>query len=169
MPQEGKQGGGPTVLLWLFLLSTVPSAFPNWPYCSWVQERASPCAVWVTGGTGFVRFGFCFLFFYPHFCFGFGVVPPPLLCLPRTAVGCVLCVLCITGTVLLGHLSCWDPQLPTLHPLSFLQIWLDKGRRYKRRPVLFWKGQSWGGKAACRDFQLLNQNSEMWVLLSFMH
>lgn len=60
-----------------------------------------------------------------------------LFCFPlfllRTAVGCVLCVLYVTDTVLLGHLSCWDSQLPPPTPLSFLQIWLDKGRRYKRR------------------------------------
>lgn len=35
--------------------------------------------------------------------------------------------------ILLGHWSCWDFHLQSLAPLSFLQIWLDKGRRYKRR------------------------------------
>lgn len=48
--------------------------------------------------------------------------------------------------------------------LSFLQIWLDKGRRYKRRasivlrlvccPSQFSKGQSRGGKTAGRDFSV---------------
>lgn len=77
-----------------------------------------------------------FRFFLPPLWFWFWVVWL-CFCFPlfslRTAVGCVLCVLYVTDTVLLGHLSCWDSQLPPPTPLSFLQIWLDKGRRYKRR------------------------------------
>lgn len=67
--------------------------------------------------------------------------------------------------VLLG----FPTPVPAL--LSFLQIWLDKGRRYKRRAVLFSKGQSRGGKTACRDFQLFNQNSNVsvFIFLPFIH
>ena len=97
---------------------------------------------------GQVFFGFFFFFLFFFFP----------LCLVRKAVGCGLHVLYITDIGMLGF--------PTRIrvKLSFLTIWLDKGRRYKRRvgivlrparrPSQFSKGQSRGGKTACRGFSV---------------
>lgn len=159
MSQEGKQGGGTTVLLWLFLLSTIPSTFPNWPYCSLMQERASPCAVWLTGGDRL-----CLGFFTPTLVLVLGCFA--LFCFPlfllRTAVGCVLCVLYVTDTVLLGHLSCWDSQLPPPTPLIPSDLAWQRQEVQKKGQFCSGKvrAQSRGGKVAYRDFQLLNQNSK---------
>lgn len=156
MLQEGKQGGGATVLLWLFLLSTVPSAFPNRPYCSRMQERASLCAVWVTGGTGLLGF----FLFTPTFVLVLGLFPPPF-CAYQGRQWDVSCVYCVLQT-----LSCWDTcpaGIPSSQPCTrshSFRFGLTKAGGTKEGPVLFCKGQSWGGKAACRDFQLLNQNSK---------
>lgn len=67
---------------------------------------------------------------------------------------------CPAGTpVLLGFPT---PILSSSHSFRF---GLTKAGGTKERPVLFSKGQSRGANTAWRDFQLLNQNSD--VFLSF--
>lgn len=136
----------------------------QWAYCSLMcrREQVRVLCEWLKGTD------FCLSFFFFFLLFLFSVFP---LCLLRNAVGCGLYVLYITDTVLLGRLSCWDFQLQSLCCSHSFRFGLTKAGGTKEGPVLFSKGQSWGGKTACRDFQLLNQNSNVsvFIFLPFIH
>lgn len=165
LPQEGKQGGDKAVSPALVVsIPNNPSTFPNWPYCSLTcrREQVRVLCEWMKGA------GFCWVFFF-FFAFVFIFFFP--LCLLRRAVGCGLHVLYITDTVLLGRLSCWDFQPQSLSSSHSFRFGLTKAGGTKEGPVLFSKGQSRGGKAACREFQLLNQNSDVsvFIFLPFIH
>lgn len=70
-----------------------------------------------------------------------------------------------------GTLSCWDFQPQSLSSSHSFRFGLTKAGGTKEGPVLFSKGQSRGGKAACREFQFLNQNSDVsvFIFLPFIH
>lgn len=166
LPQERKQGGDKAVSP--ALVVSIPNNSIHLSQMALLltdvtcrREQVRVLCEWMKGAGfcwGFFIFCFCFYFFFP-------------LCLLRRAVGCGLHVLYITDTVLLGRLSCWDFQPRSLSSSHSFRFDLTKAGGTKEGLVLFLKGQSLGGKAACREFQLLNQNSDasVFIFLPFIH
>lgn len=149
--RRGRRGGGAIVLLQLFLFQMIPPTFPSRPYFSLIcrQEQVRVMGAWLSG-TGF-----------------------PFVLSPE-GVGCGLHVLYITDICHAGVSN--SNKCETFLPSD----WAQQGRRSRRRPVLFsrWSAwtsivkrseQRWG--AACRAFQLLNQNSNVsvFIFLPFIH
>lgn len=101
-----------------------------------------------------------FRFFSPTFVFALGFFSPFVLIKEGSGM-CPVCTVYYRQTP-----SCWDTgpagissSSPWLHSHSF-RFGLTKAGGTKEGRALFSKGQSQGGEAACRDFQLLNQNSK---------
>lgn len=129
-----------------------------------MQERASPCAVWLTGGD---RLCLGFFFFLPPlwFWFWFWVVSfcfVSFVLIKDSSGLCPVCTVCYrhhpAGTLVLLESLAPTPNSSLIPAdLAWQRQEVQKKGQYCSRRV---RAQSRGGRAAYGDFQLLHQNSK---------